>query len=337
MHKFTIKNGLEHLKVVMRHRRWVRHFCFKAHLYRQGLMHDLSKYNPTEFIESVKYFVGTSSPIDACKKDKGYSAAWMHHKSHNKHHREYWTDNYDKGTTCVKMPWRYALECFCDFLGAGKAYNPKKFTPKLEFDWWKQNRLNMKINLDTRMLLDVLFIAYVGCGESILSDKLLIDSLRTAYESTDNTQSKIGKAILSYQYSLGSEFMRNFSYDYPTWRVDPLVRQHIGGLFDWECEESLTEDELMTLRETCHKITKDKHNDTLTAWCKEAGVKTPIGYYLDYTDGIYYIYTDKPGYLIGKAGCLVNKYQQLLQTKFSGVKSVKFVEIKGGFSNYVDD
>lgn len=232
MYKFTIKKALKHLGVVMRHRRWVRHFCFKAHLFRQGLMHDISKYSPAEFIESVKYFVGTSSPIDVCKKDKGYSVAWMHHKSHNKHHREYWTDNYDNGTTCIKMPWKYALECFCDFLGAGKAYNRDKFTPELEFEWWTSNRLKMKINLDTRMFLDVMFIAYIRYGESILSDAELLLPLRAAYETTIDTQKKMSIAVLTSNYCLGLEFMHSFSYDYPTWRVDSIVQSHVGSMLE---------------------------------------------------------------------------------------------------------
>ena len=125
-----------HLKTVMTHRRWVRYYCFKAGLYRQGLTHDLSKYNPVEFWESVKYYQGNRSPIDACKEDNGFSQAWFHHKSHNKHHREFWTDNYDKGTSCVPVPKKYAKEMLCDFLGAGRAYGGKKFTCRGEWLWW---------------------------------------------------------------------------------------------------------------------------------------------------------------------------------------------------------
>lgn len=97
----------------------------------------------------------------------------------------------------------------------------------------------------------------------------------------------------------------------------------------------MTEEEFMELRESCHKAIAEKHDMILTAWCKEAGVKTPVGYHLDVFDGTYYVYTDKPGYLIGKAGCLVNKYKELLYAQFSMMKSVKFVEIKGGFSNCI--
>lgn len=132
MNKFT-----SHFKTVMTHRKWVRHYCFKAGLYWQGITHDLSKYHPVEFLESVKYYQGTRSPIDACKEANGYSKAWIHHRSHNKHHREYWTDYYDKGCYSLIMPYKYAAEMLCDFLGAGRAYMGNKFNYQAEFEWWK--------------------------------------------------------------------------------------------------------------------------------------------------------------------------------------------------------
>lgn len=96
----------------------------------------------------------------------------------------------------------------------------------------------------------------------------------------------------------------------------------------------MTDVDFVEFRDAVHRTVQEKHKTILSAWCEEAKVKTPVGYYLDYTDGIYYVYTDRPGYLIGKGGCLVNKYQQLLQTQFSAMKALKFVEIRGGFSNY---
>lgn len=44
----------------------------------------------------------------------------------------------------------------------------------------------------------------------------------------------------------------------------------------------MTDEEFMDLRESCYQITKEKHDTILNAWCKEAGVKTPVGYYLDH-------------------------------------------------------
>lgn len=180
-YKFTLSKALKHWKVVRRHRKYVRQYCFKAKLYRQGLMHDLSKYSPTEFIESVKYFTGTHSPIDECKSVNGYSAAWMHHKARNKHHREYWTDNYDKGTTCIKMPWRYALECFCDYLGAGRAYNNGVEDVEAEYKWWMLNKPKMKMHDDTKTLLDCMFRLYREYGADWLYLKTLMKELQEAY------------------------------------------------------------------------------------------------------------------------------------------------------------
>ena len=46
----------------------------------------------------------------------------MHHRGRNKHHYEYWTDNYDEGTTCIEMPFIYVVEMLCDYLGAARTY-----------------------------------------------------------------------------------------------------------------------------------------------------------------------------------------------------------------------
>ena len=153
MNKFT-----SHLKTVMTHRKWVRHYCFKAGLYWQGLTHDLSKYNPVEFFESVKYYQGTRSPIDACKEANGYSKAWLHHRSHNKHHREYWTDYYDKGCYAICMPKKYAMEMLCDFLAAGHAYMGKNFSYYGEYLWWiNQLKSNILIHpVVARFITEVL-------------------------------------------------------------------------------------------------------------------------------------------------------------------------------------
>ena len=161
-----------HLKTVNTHRKWVRHYCFKAGLYWQGLTHDLSKYSPVEFFESVKYYQGNRSPIDACKEDKGYSKAWFHHKSHNKHHREFWTDNYDKGTSCVPMPKKYAKEMLCDFLGAGRAYSGNNFKYYDEWVWWEnQMDRNICIHPLTAYFITLVLhnLAYYAHTDDILS------------------------------------------------------------------------------------------------------------------------------------------------------------------------
>ena len=85
-------------------------------MYKQGLLHDLSKYSPIEFIAGIKYYQGYRSPIDAEKEEIGYSRAWLHHKGRNRHHWEYWFDM-DKNNIYMlplDMPQNYILEAVLD-------------------------------------------------------------------------------------------------------------------------------------------------------------------------------------------------------------------------------
>ena len=49
----------------------VLRYCFKCGLYKQGLLHDLSKYGITEFFNGVKYYAGIYSPHHNERKNKG--------------------------------------------------------------------------------------------------------------------------------------------------------------------------------------------------------------------------------------------------------------------------
>ena len=129
-------NIFKHFKTIMIHKFWVFYYCCKARIIWRGIVHDISKFSPTEFFESVKFYQGNVSPIVKSKEVQGYSKAWLHHKGLNKHHYEYWQDNFDSGTTHLQMPFIYALECVCDYLGAGRAYQKKKFTYAGEYEWW---------------------------------------------------------------------------------------------------------------------------------------------------------------------------------------------------------
>ena len=44
-----------HFSTVNKHKRIVLRLCFACGLYKQGLLHDLSKYSFTEFITGVRY------------------------------------------------------------------------------------------------------------------------------------------------------------------------------------------------------------------------------------------------------------------------------------------
>lgn len=72
--------AIKHFQTITKHKILVMQECFRVGLYRQGLLHDLSKYGWTEFRVGCRYYQGTRSPNNAEREDKGYSSAWLHHK-----------------------------------------------------------------------------------------------------------------------------------------------------------------------------------------------------------------------------------------------------------------
>lgn len=155
----TFKNFIAHWRTVRLHRKWVRYYCRLAGIRWRGWKHDLSKYSPTEFLESVRYYQGTSSPINAAKAAKGYSNAWLHHRGRNRHHWAYWADNFSKGLIVHPMPVDDFTEMVCDFLGAGRAYSRDGFSYSNEYAWWLRERDKdcTAMNPVNKKMLDIIF------------------------------------------------------------------------------------------------------------------------------------------------------------------------------------
>lgn len=155
----NFKSFFGHLKNIIVHKYWVFHFGRKIGVsFWQLLKHDLSKFSFIEFWESVKYYQGTSSPIPVCKKINGYSKAWQHHKGRNPHHYEYWTDNYDSGTTFIPMPWKYLTEMLADWCAAGRTYQKDEWSIYSQKEWWdNKKKLNPSIHPVTIKMIDNFF------------------------------------------------------------------------------------------------------------------------------------------------------------------------------------
>ena len=162
-------NVAGHFKTITHHKFLVMKYCFQAGLYRQGLLHDLSKYSPTEFLVGARYFQGDHSPNDAERVDKGYSEAWMHHKGRNRHHFEYWIDyqlGAPKGTMGpVRMPARYVAEMFCDRIAACRIYNKDNYEPQMALDYFLKSKGHMMMHPETSRLIEGLLRMYVDQGE----------------------------------------------------------------------------------------------------------------------------------------------------------------------------
>ena len=166
MDKIKEKKWFKHLQTINEHKFEVGRNCFRCGLYKQGLLHDLSKYSPSEFLVGAKYYQGTRSPNDAEREDKGYTSSWLHHKGRNKHHLEYWLDydlvKRDGSMVGMKMPDNYIVEMFCDRVAASKIYNKNDYTDRTALDYFLNGKskgamhpyVRKKINLLLNMLAE---------------------------------------------------------------------------------------------------------------------------------------------------------------------------------------
>ncbi|MDO5521319.1 MAG: DUF5662 family protein [bacterium] len=163
-----LKNLYGHFMTITKHRHLVMEHCFRVGLYKQGLLHDLSKYSPKEFISGVKYYQGYRSPNSAEREKIGYSAAWLHHKGRNKHHMEYWIDyplDGSDGMVGMKMPVKYVVEMFCDRVAASKIYNKEKYTDKDALTYYLNHRNHYIIHPQSEKLLRYLLVMLAKRGE----------------------------------------------------------------------------------------------------------------------------------------------------------------------------
>ena len=140
-----------HILTVIRHRRAVRKNCFRAGIPWRGIVHDLSKYSPTELIPGIRFYQGNRSPNERERELFGYSKAWLHHKGRNRHHFEYWNDvnmtthRYEP----VKMPAVFAVEMFCDRVGASKVYRGKNYTDADPLNYFLRGNARAKMHPET--------------------------------------------------------------------------------------------------------------------------------------------------------------------------------------------
>lgn len=178
----TYEKFWKHLKTITRHKWLVGKLCFKCGLYKQGILHDLSKYSWVEFSAGVKYFQGNRSPIDKEKEVLGYSNGWLHHKGRNRHHWEYWVDCGRDGIYGSKVPVRYLAEMFCDRTAADMIYHPERKDTRGPLDYFMTHQHNYVMHQESKQLLREILEMYAekGLDETVLFVKELVKGNRYA-------------------------------------------------------------------------------------------------------------------------------------------------------------
>ncbi|MCI6858097.1 MAG: DUF5662 family protein [Eubacterium sp.] len=164
-------NFMGHLKTITHHKMLVTKTCFKVGLYKQGILHDLSKYSPIEFVPGVIYYQGNRSPISREKEIKTCSKGWLHHKGRNPHHFEYWIDytvNSGGKLVGMKMPKKYVAEMVIDRICASKNYLKDKYNDGSALAYYVNGKNMMLINEESDYLARYLLTMLDKKGEEYL-------------------------------------------------------------------------------------------------------------------------------------------------------------------------
>jgi hypothetical protein len=142
---------LRYLKSVLRHKWFVFVECCRLGIPLLGIVHDLSKFLPSEWSPYVRFFYGPQPPPEATKAD--FDVAWLHHQHRNKHHWQRWILRLDhpqkRELVLLPMPDKYRREMLADWNGAGKAYgNPDTR------GWYLEHKDEMQLHSATRQWIE---------------------------------------------------------------------------------------------------------------------------------------------------------------------------------------
>jgi len=154
-----VRRYWKYLGYVLRHKWFVMKACFKAQMYWRGLVHDMSKFLPDEFIPYAKHFYNSDGTKKEKTRDKtghykltstgdpGFDFAWLLHQKRNRHHWQWWTLPEDiKGLKILEMSDKAVIEMLCDWWGASKA---QRNTGNV-VNWYEANKKKLQLHQNTR-------------------------------------------------------------------------------------------------------------------------------------------------------------------------------------------
>lgn len=174
---------LKNLSYILRHKWHVFNMGLKYRVWwYQLVLHDLSKFTPTEWFGYTNYFYARETvkkrlALLALHPDREvvreesaeltalldhwkakFNEAWNHHQKANKHHWQYWVLRNDDGkVVALKMPDRFVREMVADWAGASLAIRGYDDT----LNWYAKNRDLMMLHEETRKRVEEL-IGYVS-------------------------------------------------------------------------------------------------------------------------------------------------------------------------------
>jgi len=152
----------QYFRFMLRHKWFVFLASRKLGITWLGVIHDWSKFLPSEWLPYMNYFYGKNgnSNRESSKEthqkgiDTEFDAAWNKHKNRNKHHWQWWILQEDDGPIkLIPMEEKYILEMIADWTGAGMAISGRKdWRP-----WYEKQRDTIQLHPETREYVEELF------------------------------------------------------------------------------------------------------------------------------------------------------------------------------------
>lgn len=142
-----MKTFINYFTYLIRHKFLVLKVCAEYRIIWQGIIHDWTKFLPSEFIEYSKYF--------ASGKKTAIEYKWLEHLHRHKHHWQYWVllDNEGK-LQALRMPSNYIKEMIADWLSVALIEHGRKEAIKWVLGWYDERRDKIVLHADSRRELE---------------------------------------------------------------------------------------------------------------------------------------------------------------------------------------
>lgn len=187
---------IEQVSVIAKHKYYVGAECFKRGLYWRGVMHDMSKFLPSELYAAVVYY-GLS------KKERRYRRAYYRarllHTRRNDHHAEYWRLVNGNEVT-VEMDERATVEMVCDWIALARCDSTR-------YDGWSK-----RVGDETPEELAAMIFVHSGRGTVMhRRTRALVYALlgMETVEKREAMMGKVGKVDVGEDQRVGG---RTFDY-----------------------------------------------------------------------------------------------------------------------------
>ena len=153
-------SNLRYLWYVLRHKAYVFLACWRLGIPWLGVIHDLSKLLPDEFLPYADHFYGKYARQSCAntgyyyepgiKYETAFDMAWLEHIHRNRHHWQHYILKQDEdGTKVLPMPDKYRREMLADWRGAGLAQGKPD-----TLAWYTKNKVKMMLHPETRAWIE---------------------------------------------------------------------------------------------------------------------------------------------------------------------------------------